>query len=94
MASGMRNSSFYEFMSKESGRLCHLIIQLTGKLKFPELIRARILLLEEHHRYMMNIRDRERAQRTIAYQKQLLTKPDQVFFSFPAKKKGQCKRPD
>ena len=87
----LRNSSFYEFMSKESGRLCNLITQLTGKLKFSELVHARIDLLEEHHRYMRNIRDRERAQRTIAYQKKLLINPDQVFFSFPAKKRAMHK---
>lgn len=94
MASGLKNSSCYQFMSKESGRLCHLITQLTGKLKFSELVRARIDLLREHYRYMKNIRDRERAQRTIAYQQQLLVNPEQVFFSFPAKKKGQYSRPD
>ncbi len=42
MASHIRNSSCYEFMSKESGRLCNLIIQLVGKLKLPELVSERM----------------------------------------------------
>lgn len=93
MASGLKNSSCYQFMSKESGRLCHLIARLTGKLKFSELVQARIDLLEEHHQYMRNIRDRERAQRTIAYQQQLLVNPEQVFFRFRQKKRANTQGP-
>lgn len=85
----MRNSSFYEFVSDESGRLCRLIVQLTGKLKFPELVKARIALLREHKKFMISRVDKDRAERTIAYQERLLSDPQRVFFSFPAKKKAK-----
>ena len=85
----MRNSSVYEFFSDESGRLCRLIVQLTGKLKFSELVKARIALLREHKKFMISRVDKDRAERTIAYQERLLSDPQRVFFSFPAKKKAK-----